>query len=113
MVTTCEFPPCDREPVAKGLCIVHYTQQHHGRPLKPIRKKRMTVNGYKECAMCEVSKPMEDYYQYNGYPLAYCKPCMLMRSKAQQARERAQRQAERAGSNSVGQSPTQLNQEES
>jgi hypothetical protein len=35
-VSVCDYPPCDKPPVAKGLCWGHYAQQRRGSELHPL-----------------------------------------------------------------------------
>ena len=40
MTETCNGPECSRQAIIKGYCNGHYQQVHHGRPLKPLQKRR-------------------------------------------------------------------------
>lgn len=75
----CEFEGCDREAKCKSLCLGHYTQQHRGRPLKPLRAYRYsdTLDGTKTCTRCGVERSTDDYYRHSyGGLYSRCKPCV-------------------------------------
>lgn len=51
---TCSFSGCERQHIARGLCMTHYRQVYRGMQLKPIRSKEATVGigGVRVSAAC-------------------------------------------------------------
>lgn len=96
----CEFPECDRQHLAKGLCLTHYRQRAAGKELKPIRKYNKVTNGHKQCSKCDVVKPLDEYYlESKGRVQSICKVCQLTE---QRTRREAQRGAEQENINAMG-----------
>ncbi len=44
------------------------------------RKSRTTEDGLRKCLDCGEYKPLDEFYRYQGYPSAYCKPCVKKRN---------------------------------
>lgn len=95
-VAKCAFGACDREASLKELCSTHYAMQWNGRPLAPIRDRREAPErpGERQCKTCKQWKDREEgfYDTSSGGKQGECKPCMVKRNSANQARRKMERQ---------------------
>lgn len=91
MKTMCKGPQCKREAIAKGLCVGHYTQVRHGKPLTPLRRYGTSIDvpaGYHFCTQCEnIKKESEFYVRRDGGLYSECKPCKSARVRASRQRK--------------------------
>lgn len=68
------------------LCGGHHQQVDRGVPLSPLRRKRQTVDGMKECRLCARVLPVESFYMQTaskGQRQSQCIECASIQNRAQ------------------------------
>lgn len=89
MTTECQYEPCDRDVIAKGLCMTHYQQRRRGKELAPIQEPRRKPNE-SYCLTCDTQKAREDFYiRPNGRLQNECKACVIKRVNERRRKRQA------------------------
>jgi len=85
----CKLDYCDNKGISGfGLCSGHYNQHWQGRPLTPLRRKRMLHRDEwgRVCTTCDAYQSWDNYYRRSsGVYRAECVSCTIKRSAANKA----------------------------
>jgi len=85
----CSFPGCSAAVKYVGICSGHYAQRERGAELSPLSARRRVADGRKQCALCEIVKPVDEFFsrsERDSQVNSYCKQCANAYKKARQYR---------------------------
>jgi len=78
----CSVEGCTNRINARGLCSAHDRHQRQGLPLGPLERRRKIVDGYKECAGCEIVKPLSAFCKQRDSVNPRCRDCTAIMNRA-------------------------------